>query len=71
MKDLVSALESNDKQTRIFSANALYNSAKRNLINEAILLKIIDYVADEISDVSIYSIAAYTEGLKKLLQNTS
>jgi hypothetical protein len=66
---LVSALDSNDKQTRILSAKALSIVASHNVISDSVLTNIREYVEDKIADVSTYTILAYTEGLNKLVQN--
>ncbi len=68
LNHLVSALDSNDKQTRILSAKALSIGASYDIISDSVLTNIRDYIHDEIFDVSAYITLAYTEGLNKLVQ---
>jgi hypothetical protein len=65
---LVYALDSNDKQTRILCAKALFLVASNHVINDSVLINIRRYVEDKIADVSTYTILAYTKALNKLVQ---
>lgn len=71
LEHLASALDSNDKQTRILSAKSLSIAASNSIIDNPILVKLREYVEDRIPDVATYTTAAYTEGLAKLARGTS
>ncbi|EAS05901.2 helicase carboxy-terminal domain protein (macronuclear) [Tetrahymena thermophila SB210] len=66
---LVSALDSNDKQTRILSAKALYIVTSHKAISDSLLIRIRDYIEDKVADVSTYTLLAYSKGLNRLVHN--
>jgi hypothetical protein len=63
IKNLLMALDSSDKQTRIYSAQCIYIASKYVSFESNILVSLKDYINDEIIDVSTYSHAAYCTGL--------
>ncbi|CAF2899583.1 unnamed protein product, partial [Rotaria sp. Silwood2] len=63
---LIQALDSNDKQTQILSAKSLYLAREKHDFHNDLLIKLKDYVANEIPDVSVYSTVVYVQNLAKL-----
>ncbi|CAF3352137.1 unnamed protein product [Rotaria sp. Silwood2] len=66
IENLVKALNSNNKQTCILSAKSLYLVSKAQCIKNNFLVALKEHVDNSISDVSLYSTVAYTQGLEKL-----
>ncbi|CAF3955624.1 unnamed protein product [Rotaria sp. Silwood2] len=66
IENLVKAFNSNDKQTCILSAKALYLVSQNRIIKNDVLLTLQEYVNSSISDVAIYSTVAYVGGLERL-----
>jgi hypothetical protein len=71
IEDLVSALESNDKQTLILSSKSLSIAANDSVIDNSTLMKLREHTANRVPDVSIYTKLAYVRGLARLAEGKS
>jgi len=71
VNNLIEALASSDKQTRIQAAKAISYASNHHMadFNRDILVTLEGYLTDKIPDVAIYSINAYTSILSGLPEN--
>ncbi|CAF3639408.1 unnamed protein product [Rotaria sp. Silwood1] len=69
LEHLTKALNSNDKQTCILSAKALYLASETHELGNDVLIELKEHIENKINDVIVYSTVAYTRGLVKLSSN--
>ncbi|KAL4473568.1 hypothetical protein ABPG74_022432 [Tetrahymena malaccensis] len=69
INNLLSALNSFDKQTRIQTAKALSIIVSHNVISESHLSVIMGHTQDQIADIQIYTTIAYTQAINKMVQS--
>ncbi|CAF1391517.1 unnamed protein product [Didymodactylos carnosus] len=63
IENLILALNNDDKQTKIISSKCIYKLSKYIMLENDTLSQMKDFVNDQIYDVSIYILAAYSCGL--------
>ena len=68
INNIMAALNSDDKQTKIISSKCIYNISKYMSLESDVLNQMKDFLNDQVYDVSVYILLAYSYGLVKLSQ---